>query len=105
MDQTKFDKVMYGITDDDLAGVTTLSGEPVTFDFLFPGGFCALNVATLKSMGEGRYFVKLGKDPLRPIYAYTGANTESPQKFVLDLRNRPLGVTARPPFSTANVME
>lgn len=34
------------------------------------------------------YAVRLGTDPLRPIYAWSGANTETPQKFVLDLRGR-----------------
>jgi hypothetical protein len=77
--------------------VTTLHGEPISADYL-------RNNATLESVGDGRYYVKLGKDPLRPIYAYSAANTESPQKFVLDLRNRPLGeyppldLPATPPF-------
>jgi hypothetical protein len=64
--------------------VTTLNGEPVTAAYL-------RNNATLESAGDGRYFVKLGKDPLKPIYAYQYAQTDKPQKFMLDLRNRPLG--------------
>jgi hypothetical protein len=84
MPQPIFDRTMYGIADSDMQGVSTLGGQPVTADYL-------RNSATLESVGDGRYLVKLGKDPLRPVYAYQGANTESPQKFVLDLRNRPLG--------------
>lgn len=84
MPQATFDKVMAGITDNDLAGVSTLAGEPVGANYL-------RNNATLESVGDGRYFVKLGKDPLRPVYAYQGANGEAPQKFVLDLRNRQQG--------------
>lgn len=66
------------------AAVTTLNGEAVTSNYL-------RNSATLESVGDGRYYVKLGKDPMKPVYAYTGANTESPQKFMLDLRNRLVG--------------
>jgi hypothetical protein len=82
MPQSVFDRTMSGITDGDMAGVSTLNGAPVTADYL-------RNNATLESVGDGRYYVKLGKDPLRPVYAYQGANTEQPQKFMLDLRNRP----------------
>jgi hypothetical protein len=84
MPQWKFDRVMYGITDNDLAGVTTLNGQAFDANYL-------RNMATLESVGDGRYYVKLGKRPLEPIYAFINANTETPQKFVLDLRNRPLG--------------
>jgi hypothetical protein len=65
--------------------VTTLNGEKVDANYL-------RNNATLESVGDGRYYVKLGKDQMKPVYAYQGANTENPQKFMLDLRNRPLGV-------------
>jgi hypothetical protein len=85
MPQSTFDRTMYGLTDADLPGVSTLNGQAVTSDYL-------RSSATLESVGDGRYFVKLGKDPMKPVYAYQGANTESPQKFMLDLRNRPLGV-------------
>jgi hypothetical protein len=67
--------------------VTTLGGEKVDANYL-------RNNATLESVGDGRYYVKLGKDQMKPVYAYQGANTETPQKFMLDLRNRPLGVVA-----------
>lgn len=63
--------------------------------------------ATLESVGGGRYFVKFGADPLRPIYAYTDAFAfgQSPQKFMLDLRNRPMGPVPLPnPFSLSQAM-
>lgn len=84
MPQAVFDRVMTGLSDSDLQGVTTPHGEPVSAAYL-------TGQATLESVGDGRYFVKLGKDPLKPVYAYQYANTESPQKFVLDLRNRQMG--------------
>jgi hypothetical protein len=92
MPQSIFDRVMYGLEDKDMVGVTTLNGQPITANYL-------RNSATLESVGDGRYYVKLGKDPMKPIYAYTGANTEAPQRFMLDLRNRPLG--AVPPVMAA----
>jgi hypothetical protein len=92
MPQSTFDRVMYGLEDKDMAGVTTLNGQPITANYL-------RNSATLESVGDGRYYVKLGKDPMKPVYAYQGANTEAPQKFMLDLRNRPLG--AVPPVMAA----
>ena len=95
MSQADFDRTMYGLTDADLAGVTTLHGEPITANFLRNYATSlrdTTGVVKLESVGDGRYFVKLGKDPLRPAYAYQGANSEAPQKFVLDLRNRPQGV-------------
>jgi hypothetical protein len=85
MPQATFDRTMYGLTDADLAGVSTLNGQPVGANYL-------RDSATLESAGDGRYYVKLGNDPLKPVYAFTGANTESPKPFLLDLRNRPLGV-------------
>jgi hypothetical protein len=81
MPQTQFDRIMGGITDNDMAGVTTLGGQPVTPDYLRYN-------SQLESLGAGRYLVRLGKDPMRPIYAYTGANGELPQKYVLDLHDK-----------------
>lgn len=81
MPQATFDRVLWGVTDQDLAGVTTLAGEPVTRDYL-------RGRAQLESYGDGRYLVRLGSDPSRPIYAVQNANTEMPQPFVLDLRGR-----------------
>lgn len=86
MKQNDFDRVIWGITDNDLAGVTTLSGTPVTAEYL------RLN-ARIESVGEGRYFMRLGRDPEKPVYAYRNVNTEAPAKFVLDLRGRTPGST------------
>jgi len=79
MDQRGFDRTIAGVTDPMLAGVTSPNGEPVTADYL-------RNNAQLESIGSGRYFVRLGSDPARPVYAYQGADSEAPTKFVLDLR-------------------
>lgn len=95
MSQGDFDRTMAGLADNDLAGVTTLNGAPVTADYLRSN-------AQLESIGSGRYLVRLGNDPSRPIYAYTGANTEAPAKFVLDLRNRRPG--PQPPPSVSDLM-
>jgi hypothetical protein len=81
MSQSQFDSTIRGIGDRDLAGVTTLSGSPVTAAYLRDN-------AQIESVGDGRYFVKLGNDPAKPVYAYQGANGELPSKFVLDLRGR-----------------
>jgi hypothetical protein len=62
-------------------GVTTLNGQKVGADYL-------RSSAQLESIGDGRYLLRLGGDPLRPIYAYTGAESDVPQKFVLDLRGK-----------------
>lgn len=93
MAQDTFDAVLWSVAPKDLAGVTTLDGTPVTVDYL-------RNTAKLESYGDGRYMVRLGGDPERPIYAYQFANTEGPSPFILDLRGRQPGderkVTARP---------
>jgi hypothetical protein len=88
MSQVNFDRTLQGMTDNDLAGVTTPDGKPVTANDV-------RDVATLESIGSGRYAVKLGSN----TYAYRNADTEAPQKFVLDLRNRPMGQWA-PSYST-----
>jgi hypothetical protein len=88
MPQATFDRVLWGVTDQDLAGVTTLAGEPVTADYL-------RGKAQLESYGDGRYLVRLGSDPMRPIYAVQNANTEMPQPFVLDLRGRKPAIRGR----------
>lgn len=85
MTQPQFDGVLRGLTDNDFDGVRTLGGQPITADYVRGNG-------QLESAGDGRYFVKLGRDPLTPIYAY-GANRDAvygaaPGKFILDLRNR-----------------
>lgn len=90
MTQSQFDGVLQSVTDWDLDGVTTLNGAPITADYL-------RNSAQLENAGDGRYFVTLGRDPARPVYAYQYANTEIPNKFILDLRGRaPSFVPPRP---------
>lgn len=98
MSQSIFDQTVYGIEDKDLQGATSLNGEPISAEFL-------RSKATLESVGDGRYYVKLGKDPLKPVYAYQGVNTEAPSKFVLDLRNRPLGVAPVEPYGGAGISQ
>lgn len=91
MSQGQFDGVLAGVTDRDLAGVTTLNGAPISAAYLRGN-------ARLESVGDGRYHVTLGQNQAAPIYAYQGANTERPSKFVLDLRNRaPSPVPFAPP--------
>lgn len=82
MSQPQFDSVMAGLTDKDLAGVTSLNGKPITAAYL-------RGQAQLESYDQGRYLVNMARDPERPAYLYRFANTELPQKFILDLRNRP----------------
>lgn len=79
MSQFQFDNVLNGVTDTDLAGVTNLAGQTVSATYL-------RGQAKLESYGDGRYLVRIGNNP--PGYAYVGANSEAPQKFVLDLRGR-----------------
>lgn len=76
MTQSQFDGVLWSVTDQDLAGVTTLSGTPVTAAYL-------RSRATLESVGDGQYQVRLGNDLGKPIYAH-----RSGAPYVLDLRGR-----------------
>jgi hypothetical protein len=82
MPQTQFDNVLASLTDNDLAGVTSLNGAPISAAYL--RGQAQLQNAD----GPGRYYVTLGRDQAAPIYAYQNTNTERPNKFVLDLRGR-----------------
>jgi hypothetical protein len=93
--QAQFDALMWGINEKDMAGVSTLAGEPITPEFLRGN-------AQLESIGSGRYLVRLGRDPMRPIYAYQGANTEAPTKFILDLRGRSPGTPPIPELAPAH---
>lgn len=81
--QAQFDAVMFGITSNDLAGVQTLSGSPVTPEYL-------RGSAKLETIGDGRYLVRLNNDPARPSYAVkaSGNPAAPPAPFVLDLRDR-----------------
>jgi hypothetical protein len=83
MDQSQFDGLIWNITDQDLFGVTTLSGTPVAADYLRSN-------ARLENVGDGKYLLQLGKDPQRPIYAFMNARDPfgEPTPYVLDLKNR-----------------
>jgi hypothetical protein len=86
MNQRQFDTMLGGVKDSELAGVTTAGGNPIDAATL-------RNSARLEGIGQGRYLVNFSKDATKPpIYAFTGAHTESPRPFVLDLRGRPVPV-------------
>lgn len=84
MPQAEFDKILWGVTDKDLVGASTLSGEPITAKYL-------QGSAQLESIADGRYLVRLGSDATKPLYAVTGIGNPfgAPAPFVLDLRGRP----------------
>lgn len=84
MSQLDFERVMAGMRDSDLAGATTLSGQPITARYL-------ATQAKLESAGDGRYRMVLGNDAMRPIYAISKPEMGPPQPFILDLRNRTMG--------------
>ena len=103
MTQTQFDATINGVGDSNLQGAVTLGGQKVTPDYL-------RNNAQLESVGDGRYFVKLGRDPLKPVYAYQRA--EAPpqgdgqwRKFSLDLRNVKPSAAAPAQDAPANWMQ
>jgi len=82
MTQRGFDAKMAGLAERDLQGVMTQSGTPITADYV-------RNNAQLESLSDGRYLVRLGRDPERPIYAFrdVGANVANRLRpFILDLR-------------------
>ena len=82
MNQAQFDRILWGINDRDLAGITDVAGQPLT-EALFR------REARLEAIGGGRYLVNLSKgDP--PAYAMTGVGTEpgGPARFVLNLTGR-----------------
>ncbi|MCK1585492.1 hypothetical protein IVB03_39550 [Bradyrhizobium sp. 168] len=81
MNQRQFDAKMAGLADQDLQGVTTLSGTPVTAEYV-------RNNAQLESLSDGRYLLRLGRDPERPIYAFRnlGVQGQPMKPFALDLR-------------------
>lgn len=83
MSQAQFDALLFGITDADLAGVSTLSGTPITAEFL-------RGSAKLESRSDGTYRVRLNNDPARPSYAVqdSGHPAIPPGIFILDLRGR-----------------
>lgn len=88
MTQSQFDTIITGLTDADLRGVTTLSGAPITANYLRRN-------ARLESLGEDRYLVQVGIDPASPQYAMYGAETENPSPFILNLAGRVAGRVPR----------
>lgn len=98
--QRDFDARLYGLTDADLAGVTTTNGTPITAEYV-------RNNAQLESYGDGRYLVRLGRDPERPIYAFQDIGANVPNRlrpFVLDLRSVKPNPLTPDPFSGANAL-
>jgi hypothetical protein len=88
MSQARFDGIIAGITDRDLAGATNLNGVPLTANLLRQMGH-------LEAIGPGRYNVNLGGPGEKPIYAFSGwgdtpesERPGGPRKFVLDLTGR-----------------
>jgi len=82
MNQRGFDAKMGGLTDGDLQGVQTQNGTQITADYV-------RNNAQLESLSDGRYLVRLGRDPERPIYAFRDVGANVPNRlrpFILDLR-------------------
>lgn len=78
LDQPRFEALMESFGDNDLKGVTTSKGEPITADYL-------RNSTKLHSFGDGRYHVQINQDDSgRPLYA-KGPDGSA---FVLDMRNR-----------------
>jgi hypothetical protein len=72
--QGQFDGMLYALTDADMYGAGTLSGTPLTAEYIRRTG-------QLQSLDDGRYLVKIGGG-----YAYQNLNSEAPQPFILDLR-------------------
>lgn len=94
MTQGQFDRVLYGLTDADLEGATTLNGRPITADYLRQSG-------GLESRSDGTYRVTLGNDPAKPVYAFRAIDRsrrdlDYPLPFVLDLRGRKEGPVPAP---------
>ena len=82
MNQRQFDAKISGLRDDDLQGVMTQNGTPITAQYV-------RDSAQLESLSDGRYLVRLGRDPERPIYAFRDTGVSGPNRlrpFVLDLR-------------------
>jgi hypothetical protein len=84
MDQARFDGVMAGITDIDLAGVTDANGRPVSANYLRAQGH-------LEAVDNGQYNINFAGPGEKPIYAYSGwgdAPGANVQRFQLNLTGR-----------------
>lgn len=100
MTQHHFEARIWGVTETDLAGVTTQNGQKVDANYL-------RNNAQLESLSDGRYLVRLGRDFNRPIYAFRdeGYSGSSRQKvFVLDLRNVTPNPLRADPFALSGAL-
>jgi hypothetical protein len=104
MTQAQFDSVMYGLTDADLATgyaaakqdiaqlgtVATTGGQLVSADYIKRNGI-------LEAVGEGRYAIRFGSDPLKATYAVKFDESGTASLFELNLRDKEPGVLA--PFA------
>lgn len=100
MNQRGFDAKIAGVTDADLQGVMTQNGTPITAAYL-------QGDAQLESLSDGRYLVRLGKDPERPVYAFRDVGANVPNRlrpFVLDLRNIAPSTTQFDPLALSNAL-
>lgn len=82
MSQDEFDKRLSGLTDADLAGAITSTGQRVTPDDLWSQG-------RLRAVADGRYILEFGR-PESPTYVMRqpSPGTYRQSVFVLDLRSR-----------------
>jgi hypothetical protein len=97
MPQRQFDAILANMRNADLAGVTTLSGQSVTADYV-------RNRAQLESVGDGRYLIRLGQNAGQPIYAFTQVRMDAhdlgtPKPFILDFRSLPIAPEQKPDSS------
>lgn len=77
MTQQKFDGVVWGLADKDLAGAQTSGGTAITADYL-------RGSAKLRSLSDGVYKLQLNRNDEKPAYAMSPNGAV----FELDLRNR-----------------
>lgn len=85
MTQDDFDKTLAGLSDQDMVGAVTSSGQPVRISDL-------RNEGRLRAVADGRYILEFGSTDY-PTYVmrsapHPGGGTDMNSVFVLDLRNR-----------------